>query len=511
MNKLRKILSSRLVVWGLVMLLQIGWFISLFLYFHNHYRYAGACLETIAFIIVLTIVNKQTNPSYKVAWSILILGVPVFGIAMYFLFGRSEITKRNRKKLHKMHSKSVRHLKGDEEVIQALARQSRGAGKQAGYISKWSHFPICMNQGLTYYCTGDDTLKPILDEIAKAEHYIFLEFFIIREGVFFNTILDALEEKVKQGVEVRLLYDDFGSANTVPHHYDRYIGRFGIKCVRFNPLKPIFSAIMNNRDHRKMLIIDGKVAFTGGFNLADEYINQRERFGHWKDNGLRIEGKAVANFVAMFLEMWQYQTNETEDESKYFPDYEKEQFETLPGYVQPFADSPLDHEKVGETVYLNIINRAKDYLYIFTPYLIIDNEMMTALCNAAKSGVDVRIITPGIPDKKLVFLLTQSYYSQLLCAGVRIYQYTPGFIHAKTFVCDDVIATVGTINLDYRSLYMHFECGVWMYGTWEVGQIKHDVLDTLKVSREITYAHEAKRSPLIKTLQGLLRLFAPLM
>jgi len=511
LNKLRKVLSSRLVIWGIVMLLQIGWFVSLFLYIHNHFRYAGTCLEIVAFIIVLTIVNAQTNPSYKVAWSILILGAPVLGIAMYFLFGRSDITKRKRKKLDKMHTKSVRHLPSDSDIIQEISTRSRGAAKQAGYISKWSHFPISRNQGLTYYCTGDDTLKPILDAISKAEHYIFLEFFIIREGVFFNTILDALEQKVKEGVEVRLMYDDFGSANTVPHHYDRYIESFGIRCVRFNPLKPLFSAVMNNRDHRKMLIIDGKIAFTGGFNLADEYINQRKRFGHWKDNGLRIEGRPVANFVAMFLEMWQYQTGIPEDETPYFPEYSMNEPEVLPGYVQPFADSPLDHEKVGETVYLNIINRAKDYIYIFTPYLIVDNEMMTALCNAAKSGVDVRIVTPGIPDKRLVFLLTQSYYSQLLRAGVKIYQYGPGFIHAKTFVCDDVIATVGTINLDYRSLYMHFECGVWMYGTWEVGQIKQDALETFRISKEITYAREAGRSWIIRTLQGILRLFAPLM
>ncbi|MBE5906840.1 MAG: cardiolipin synthase [Lachnospiraceae bacterium] len=509
MNKLRKLLSSRLVIWGIMMLLQIGWFISIFSYFNTHFRYAGTCLEAIAVLIVLTIVNKQTNPSYKVAWSVLMLGVPVLGIAMYFLFGRSDITKRNRKNLDKVHTKSIRYLNNNEDVLQELATYSRGASKQSGYISKWSHFPVYKNQGLTYYATGDDTLKPILAEIEKAKHYIFLEFFIIREGIFFNTILDALEAKVKQGVEVRLMYDDFGSANTVPHHYDRYIEHRGIACVRFNTLKPLFSAVMNNRDHRKMIIIDGKVAFTGGFNLADEYINKRRRFGHWKDNGLRIEGEAVANFVAMFLEMWQYSTGVQEEEKAYFPVYDKTN--QLPGFVQPFADSPLDHEKVGETVYLNIINRAKDYLYIFTPYLIIDNEMMTALCNAAKSGVDVRIVTPGIPDKKLVFLLTQSYYSQLLQAGVRIYQYGPGFIHAKTFVCDDVIATVGTINLDYRSLYMHFECGVWMYGTWEVGQIKQDALETFRISKEITYAHEAARSKIVKTLQGILRLFAPIM
>ncbi len=511
MDKLLKFLSSRLVVWGVTMLLQIAWFIFLVLYLHSRYSYVGPLIQVVAVLIVLIIVNKQTNPSYKVAWSILILGAPVLGLVMFFLFGRSGLTKANRAVLDVMHTKSVQHLPDDKEVINKIALRSRGASKQAGYLSKWSHFPVYENTGTTYYRTGDDTMKPILDEIKKAKHFIFLEFFIIHEGVFLNNILDALEEKVKEGVEVRFMYDDFGSVTTVPLDYDKEIAKRGIECVRFNPLKPLVSVIMNNRDHRKIIIVDGHVAFTGGFNLADEYINQRERFGHWKDNGLRIEGPAVSNFTAMFMEMWQYARNQKEDVQKYIVDFKDIEIKPDQGFVQPYADSPLDDEKVGETVYLNIINRAKDYIYIFTPYLIIDNEIMTALCNSAKAGVDVRIVTPGIPDKKLVFLLTQSNYAQLLAAGVRIYEYTPGFIHAKTFVCDDVIATVGTINLDYRSLYMHFECGVWMYGTKEVAQIKKDALDTFRASKEIYYQDELNRSWATKTLIGILRLFAPLM
>ena len=511
MTKILKFLSSRLVAWIVLMLIQIGWFLSVFLYFHNHFSYVGPIMQAIAILMVLFIVNNQTNPSYKLAWSILILGAPILGICMYCLFGSREITKKNRKKLQVTHTKSVKYLYDDEATIRKLAKRSRGASKQAEYISKWSDFPAYESEGVTYYRMGDDTLQPILAEIAKAKNYIFLEFFIIQEGIFLNSVIDALEQKVKEGVEVRLMYDDMGSVSTVPIDYYRTLEQKGIHCIKFNPLKPLLSVVMNNRDHRKMIIIDGKVAFTGGFNLADEYINQRERFGHWKDNGLKVEGQAVANFVAMFLEMWQYASGIPEDESRYFTDYNSMEKHVQEGFIQPYADSPLDREKVGETVYLNIINRAKDYIYIFTPYLIIDNEMMTALCNAAKSGVDIRIVTPGIPDKKLVFLLTQSYYAQLLEAGVKIYEYGPGFIHAKTFVCDDVIATVGTINLDYRSLYMHFECGVWMYGTPEVAQIKQDALDTFQISRLITYEHEMSQSWMKKTLQGILRLFAPLL
>lgn len=510
MNRILKLLTSRLVAWIVLMIMQIAWFVSLFLYFNTQNQYMGNISQIIAFLMVLTIVNQQTNPSYKLAWSILILGAPVLGIAMFFLFGRKEITKANRKVLHVMHTKSVQHLYDDSFVIKNLAKRSRGASKQAEYISKWSDFPIYEHSKVTYYKVGDELLEPILDAISKAKKYVFLEFFIVEEGKFLNTVLDELQKKVAEGVEVRFLYDDFGSATTVPIHFYKEIERRGIHCAKFNALKPLVSVVMNNRDHRKIIVVDGEVAFTGGFNLADEYINQKQRFGHWKDNGVKIEGPAVSNFVAMFFEMWQYTTRVQENEKPYFADFTINKFEDEQGFIQPYADSPLDRENVGESVYLNIINRAKDYIYIYTPYLIIDNEMMTALCNAAKSGVDVRIVTPGIPDKKLVFLLTQSYYDQLLAAGVRIYEYSPGFIHAKTFVCDDVIATVGTINLDYRSLYMHFENGVFMYGTNEISKIKEDALHTIKVSKEIRYVRVVKRGWLKRTLQSILRLFAPL-
>jgi cardiolipin synthase len=297
----------------------------------------------------------------------------------------------------------------------------------------------------------------------------------------------------------------------MPQDFQLSLQRRKIRCEVFNPLVPIPSVMLNNRDHRKITVIDGYVAFTGGINLADEYINRKERFGYWKDTGVMLKGEAVKSFTTMFLQMWSVLARERVDYQKYEPHvWHEEPFES-DGFVQPYGDTPLDHETVGEYVYLNIINRAKDYVYIFTPYLITDNEVITALCLAAKSGVDVRIVTPGIPDKKLVFLLTQSYYDPLIAAGVRIFEYKPGFLHAKSFVSDDRIAAVGTINLDYRSLYLHFECGVWMYETEAVLQIKEDAMKIFEECREITMEDCRNKKTWTRIWQSVLRLFAPLL
>lgn len=511
MNKILKIFTSRIFTWIVLMLVQILWFVGIFYAFSANVTWVGRLLEIAAFLIVLTIVNKQDNPSYKLAWTIVILALPVLGLALYALLGRSNITKKNRKRLAQMHRHTAEYLNEDDNVLTEIGLRSRGASKQAEYICKWSDFPVYNNCGLRYFSAGEEVLQPMLEDIRRAEKFIFLEFFIIHEGLFLNSILDELEKKAKQGVEIRFMYDDMGSVSTVGHTFDEVIRKRGMKCQKFNPLKPILSVVMNNRDHRKILVIDGKIGYTGGFNLSDEYINEVERFGYWKDTGIRVQGDAVSNMTAMFLEMWQYSTGKAEDLTSYFLEDLTSGFHMEKGFVQPYADSPLDKEKVGETVYLNIINRAKDYIYIFTPYLIIDNEMMTALCNAAKSGVDVHIVCPGIPDKKVIFMMTQSYYGQLIKAGVHIHEFTPGFIHAKNFVCDDVIATVGTINLDYRSLYMHFECGVWIYDAEVVAEIKEDALKTIRASKEITLEEIQKQSWLKSTAQGLLRLFSPLM
>ena len=337
--------------------------------------------------------------------------------------------------------------------------------------------------------------------------------------VYLTTPYYAVEESVQEalciaadaGVDVRLIYDDFGCVTTLPYQYYKSLQQMGIKCAAFNQFRPVLNVILNNRDHRKIAVIDGHTAFTGGINLADEYINRKERFGHWKDSGICLHGEAVWSFTVMFLQMWSTITGMECNFESYRPEIYHEEAFKKDGFVQPYGDSPLDGETVGEHVYLNIISQAKKYLYIFTPYLIPDNETLTALCMAAKRGVDVRIVTPGIPDKKIVYILTQANYEILLESGVQIYQYTPGFIHSKSFVCDDEVATVGTINMDYRSMYLHFECGVWMYGSSAVAQGKEDALITFEQCEQINMDYCRKKNFAVRALRGALKFLAPLL
>ena len=320
---------------------------------------------------------------------------------------------------------------------------------------------------------------------------------------------EALEEKAKQGVDVRLIYDDVGCIVTLPHNYKNTLEAKGIKCRVFNPIKPFFTRRLNNRDHRKIVVIDGDVGFTGGINLADEYINEYEKHGYWKDAGIMLKGDAVWNLTVMFLSMWDYIDNKEEDYIKFKPS--KNKYYNSKGYVQPFDDSPLINEPIGETVYLNLINKAKDYIYINTPYLIIDNEMATALKIAAKSGVDIKIVTPYIPDKKFVHAVTKSYYESFIKDGIEIYEFTPGFMHAKTFVVDDEYGVVGSINLDFRSLYLHYECGVWLYKTESIKSMKDDYLETLKRCHKVTMEECKNTSSIRKVLRLIIRMFAPLL
>ena len=348
----------------------------------------------------------------------------------------------------------------------------------------------------------------MLAELEKAQRYIFLEYFIIQPGVFWDSILDVLERKAAQGVEVRLLYDDMGCMFTLPQHYDQQMMAKGIQCRVFNRFRPVMTPRLNNRDHRKLMIIDGKVGFTGGINLADEYINAEQRFGYWKDAALRIEGDAAWNFTVMFLNFWNaFRPSET-DYSAFRPQHSAHPVQD--GIVQPYADSPLDEEPVAETVYLNLLARAEQYVYIYTPYLAVGEEMLDALKNAAKRGVDVRLVLPGIPDKKLVFRLSRSYYLPLLQAGVRIYEYTPGFLHAKCWVSDDRAAVVGSINMDYRSLFLHFECGVLLQYNSQVAALRDDVRATLPQCREI-HISDCRTSIPGTLLDSVLRLLSPLM
>lgn len=511
MKKIIDIISSRLFVTIAAVLMQLIWIFAMVWGLGAFSTHVSTVIRILSVIMVLWLVNKKINPSYKLAWTILILAVPVFGVIIYLLFGESRVAKKMTQESELIVREISNYFREDADTREALENTDAGAAIQSAYIRDFAGFPVHRHTTTQYYSVGDDMFIDMIEEMKKAEHFIFLEYFIINEGRMWNEILDVLEEKASQGVDVRLIYDDMGCVTTLPPRYYKRLQEKGVKCAAFNPVRPILNIVLNNRDHRKILVIDGHTGFTGGINLADEYINEQMRFGHWKDTGVMLKGEGVWNLTVMFLQMWCVITRTKTHIPAYSPYvYHPEEFES-DGYVQPYGDSPLDNEVVGENVYLNIINQAKRYVYICTPYLIIDNEMMTALCLASKKGVDVRIITPGIPDKKLVFLLTQSYYEQLLEAGVRIYEYTPGFIHAKSFVCDDELAVVGTINLDYRSLYLHFECAAWMYQCRAVTQVKQDMTDTFLDCREITLEFCRKQNVLRRGVQSILRLFAPML
>ena len=377
---------------------------------------------------------------------------------------------------------------------------------QTSYIYNNAGYPIYKNTYTEYLEVGEVYYKRLIEELKKAKKFIFMQYFIIEKGIFWNDILDVLKQKASEGLDVRVIYDDMGCIVTLPNKYYNELKKYGIKACSFNKFVPILTAKLNNRDHRKITVIDGNVGITGGINLADEYINKKVRFGHWKDNGILLKGDAVFNLTNIFLNLWDHINNTKEDLNKFKPDINIKGS----GYVQPYDDSPFDDELVSENICLNMINKAKKYVYITTPYLIIDNELETALCIAAKSGIDVRIITPGIPDKKLVNEVTKAYYNNLLDNGVKIYEYTKGFIHAKTFLVDDEIATVGTVNLDYRSLHLHFECGTLLYKTDSIKNIKKDISETLEISKQITL--KDTKIGLFRSLKrAVLRLFAPLM
>ncbi len=509
MNTLFKKSVQRIILLATSFIIQVAIIIFCLLqYSENFFNfYLGSLALSIA--IVFIIANNKSNPSYKIAWIIPVMIFPVFGGIFYLLYGGNKLSTREKLKMETQNIKMINSLKQKNEIIEKLEKENIYAKNQSEYILNYAKCPVYNNTETTYFKIGEEKYDALLNELKKAKKFIFLEYFIIQEGKMFNSILDILKEKAKQGVDVRLIYDDVGCIVTLPHNYQKTLEANGIKCRVFNPIKPFFTRRLNNRDHRKIVVIDGNVGFTGGINLADEYINEYEKHGYWKDAAIMLKGEAVWNLTIMFLSMWDYIDNIDEDYMKFKPSKDKH-YESN-GYVQPFDDSPLINEPIGETVYLNLINKAKDYIYINTPYLIIDNEMATALKIASKSGVNIKIVTPYIPDKKFVHAVTKSYYESFIKDGIEIYEFTPGFMHAKTFVVDDEYAVVGSINLDFRSLYLHYECGVWLYKTDSIKDIKQDYLDTLKKCHKITIKECKNTSSFKKFIRLVIRMFAPLL
>ncbi len=511
LGKIFSFFTHRAVLGVIFLGLQVFIIVSMIWHFNVNFVYFYIFSYLLGILVSLYIINGSTNPGYKIAWIMVILVFPVIGIFIYALFGGVQLSKREKKKMKEIYVHQQKNLSQDEMVKDELKYENLTAYNQAMYITKYSLSPICKKTETEYFTIGEDYYERLLKELKGAKRYIFMEFFIVSSGKMWNSILEVLKEKVEEGVEVRFMYDDLGCIMCLPNHYYKTLESYGIKACTFNRFVPILRSKFNNRDHRKIVIIDGYIAFTGGINLADEYINEISRFGHWKDNGIMIKGDAVWNMTIMFMSMWDFVRGSKYSYRNYRPLSADLENIKSDGFVIPYCDNPWDHEATGETIYLNLINKANKYVYITTPYLIIDNEMMTALCVAAKSGIDVRIITPSIPDKKMINEVTKAYYDELIKSGVKIYEYLPGFIHAKTFIVDDEYATVGTVNLDYRSLYLHFENGVWLYKSGTIKKIKKDYMETLEKSNEVCLDKKKKESRLQALKRKILMAFAPLM
>jgi cardiolipin synthase A/B len=511
LQKLLKLLFNRIILVGALILIQAFALVMVIWKFTNFFVYFYAICTLLSIAAVLTILNGRTNPAYKIAWIVPIMLFPIFGGLFYLMFGGSKLSKRSKRKMKAILEKMSELLMQKNSVIELIQTKNRGAANLSHYITNYSLCPVYQNTASEFLPTGEQMFSRLLKELKGAEKYIFLEYFIIEKGVMWDSILAILVEKAEQGVDVRVIYDDVGCLLTLPYGYDKQLEKLGIRCCVFNPLIPVLSKRMNNRDHRKIAIIDGRTAFTGGINLADEYINAYEKYGHWKDSAIMIQGEAVWSFTVMFLTLWNYQCKTDEHYEQFRLPPKETQTNPSDGYIQPFGDSPLDEEAIGETIFLSLIGKAERYIYINTPYLILDNEMITALYSAAKRSIDVRIVTPHIPDKWFVHAVTRSNYKVLVESGVKIYEYSPGFIHSKTFIVDDEQAVIGTINLDYRSLYLHFECGVWLYQTKSLFDVKEDYLKTLLQCQPIT-AEDCRAVKWYKRLgRSILRIFAPLM
>lgn len=499
---------GRLMFAALGFVIQVVWIIMLCLKLNDYSAAISLGSSVLALCVAFYIYGKDMNAGFKLPWIIAILAFPVLGLCLYFLFGRPGATKHMRQHFEKIDADLEGTLVQDENVLKNLEETDFAVANQARYLWKCAGYPAWQNTDVEFHKTAEEGLEAQKRELRKAKKFIFMEYHAIEESSAFLELKEILVQKAKEGVEVRVFYDDVGSFVFINKDFIKRMEAVGIQCRVFNPMHPFLNIFMNNRDHRKITVIDGKVGFTGGYNLAEEYFNRTHPYGYWKDTGIMLTGDAVRNFTVMFLEMWNAVRKTDMDYDKYLPKVEytaKEQ-----GFVQPYADSPLDHETTGENVYMNLIKNAKHEIFFTTPYLIITDEMSRELRMAARRGVDVRIVTPGIPDKKMVYQMTRSYYSELARNGVRIYEYTPGFIHAKQCVCDGESATVGTINMDYRSLYLHFENGVLMYHYDAVAEIRKDFEDIFAASTEVTEKYNGRKSVLARMGRGVLRLFSPL-
>ena len=481
----------------------IGVMVALCIYVPYFYLAVGIT----TFLVLLKIIASNDNPDYKIPWILIVLTIPVAGLMLYFIFGSRKLKKKYVKRLNDL--KDLAYKKDNSELLSSLEKENPIALSQAKTLINTADTNLFTNTKQTYFSSGEDYFKALLDDLKNAKKFIYLEYFIIEEGKFWNSILEILKEKASLGLDVKVAFDDIGCMSTLPGNYAKQLKKYGIEATPFSRLKGQADNEFNNRNHRKITVIDGVVGYTGGINIADEYINEVERFGHWKDVGIRLEGNAVWELTRLFLIDFGINFHTPVNFSNnLYPNVDiKEK-----GYVVPFGDGPkpLYERRVGKTIIQNMLATATKYVYITSPYLIIDNELCVSIENTALRGVDVRIVVPHIPDKKIVFNMTRSYYKRLMDAGVKIYEYEPGFIHAKTYIADDKFAIVGTINLDYRSLVHHFEDAVWLYNCDCIENLKTDVDDTINKSIEIT--NDMLKTNIFNSLfRALVRIFAPLL
>ncbi|MBP3921087.1 MAG: cardiolipin synthase [Bacilli bacterium] len=495
----------KLIILVLGLILQILVIIFLYGATNSLATYATYIFEIIKFTSIIYIIYKPINASYKIIWIILLMFMPILGFVAYMLWGNNRTPKKLRKKLNKIRRDTCKLLPIDKDIYNNLYNKERL--KEAKYLLNVTDYPMYRCLDATYFNVGEDYYKNLLTDLKKAEKYILMEFFIISESNMWNEIYEVLKEKAKKGIKVYLIYDSLGSLIKKPKDLEQQLEEANIKYLKFNPMTPFIRSYINYRDHRKIIVIDGNCCYTGGINIGDEYINVNSRLGHWKDSGIRVTGKCVNSFIIMFFKLWNLNCNKL---IKY-SDFLIENNETNKGYIIPYSDNPMNRYNPSENTYINIINNAEDYVYIMTPYLIIDSETESSLISASLSGIDVRIIVPSIPDKKIVNACTKSFYDNLIKSGIRIYEYTPGFIHSKVILSDDAVCNVGTVNFDFRSFYLNYECGAWMYNTGIESDIKKDFNSTFKCSKEITIKDIKRKKIGVRILEALLRLISPLL
>ena len=509
-KKFFKMIFSRAGIFVILILVQMLIFLGIPYYLKEYATFIYSVMSLMEIIVLVYIINTEGNPAFKLSWILCVMAVPVVGTIFYIYVHLQLETRFVQNRLAALRMETEPYMDQDQKITDALWEGKSANAQLSYYLSHQLGFPTYRNTEAEYFPVGEAKFTSMIKELEKAEKFIFMEYFIVEEGIMWNTILEILKRKAAEGVEVRFMYDGMCAFDLLPYSYPKKLQKYGINCKMSNKIRPFVSTIQNNRDHRKICVIDGQVGYVGGVNLADEYINEKERFGHWKDTAVLLRGDAVQSLTMIFLQMWDVDMRGVEPYGKYLTKKADTLNEKL-GYVIPYADSPFDHENVGEEVYFHILNHAKKYVHIMTPYLILDNEMLTTLIRAAKSGIEVIIIMPHIPDKWYAFAVAKTYYKELIEGGVQIYEYTPGFVHAKIFVSDDDTATVGSINLDFRSLYLHFENGVFIYDNPEVQKVEEDFQNTLAKCHKVTVTEVRNRGILMKTAGQVLRLVAPLM